>query len=72
MIIIASVRALYPGLYRMEQIARYPLPEFAYENLPLLANQRQACDQIAEMLGDLFTVLKPYLSQPIPVTDSTP
>ncbi|MGC1134436.1 MAG: HEPN domain-containing protein [Nitrososphaeraceae archaeon] len=72
LIIIASVRALYPGLYTMEQIARYTLPEFAYENLALLANQRQACDQIAEMLGDLFTVLKPYLSQPIPVTDSTP
>jgi HEPN domain-containing protein len=70
LIIIASLRALYSCLYKMEQITRYPLPEFAYENLDLLANQRQACEQIAEMLDGLFTVLRPYLTKYPPVTNS--
>jgi hypothetical protein len=71
LLVIAAVRALYPCFYKIEQITRYPLSEFLYENLDLLAAQRQPCDQIAEMLGDLFSVLKPYLSQSVPVTNPT-
>lgn len=70
--IVFAMGILYPCFYRMEEITGYQLQEFSYENVDLLANQRQSCDQIAEMLGDLFSVLKPYLRQPIPVTNQIP
>jgi|GEM_PF-1189206 len=60
--VVISLATLYPCFYRMEEITRYPLSEFQYENLDLLANQKHACEQLVEMLGDLFTVLSPYLS----------
>lgn len=59
---IIAMANLYPCFYKMEQTTRYPLSEFSYENLDLLANQRQASNQIAKMLGDLFSILKPYLT----------
>jgi hypothetical protein len=53
----------------MEQITRYPLEEFSYGKLDLLANQKQACDQIDKMLGALFSILKPYLTEHQPDTN---
>jgi HEPN domain-containing protein len=61
--IVVGMVTLYPCFFRMENITRYPLLEFQYENLDLLANQKQACREINEMLGDLFAILTPYLSE---------
>jgi hypothetical protein len=63
LLIIATTKALVPCFYKMELITRYPLIEFLYDNLDILANQKQACKQIAEILDTLFTVLKPYLTK---------
>jgi len=60
--VINSMTNLYPCFYRMEQTTRYPLSEFSYENLDILANQKEACNQIDEMLGTLFSILKRYLN----------
>ena len=35
----------------------YPLTEFSYDNLDLLAHMRQPCQNITEMLQDLVTLL---------------
>jgi hypothetical protein len=43
LLIISATTTLYPCFYNMEEITRYPLKEFSYKNLDLLANQRQAC-----------------------------
>jgi HEPN domain-containing protein len=67
--VINTMANLYPCFYKMEQTTRYPLSEFSYENLDLLADQRQACNQIAEMLGDLVSILKPYLTKYQPNTN---
>ena len=48
---------LYPCLYRMESVSRYPLVEFSYGNLNLLANMGQACQSLVEMLQDLITLI---------------
>jgi len=63
LLIISATTTLYPCFYNMEEITRYPLKEFSYKNLDLLANQRQACDQIYDMLDNLFRILKPYLTK---------
>lgn len=57
------MKNLYPYFFKMEQITRYLLSEYSYENLDLLANQKQACDQIDQMLSALFSTLKPYLTE---------
>jgi len=41
----------------------------SYGNLDLLANQKQACDQIDKMLGAFFSILKPYLTEYQPDTN---
>ena len=46
-----------PLLYKMESITRYPLREFSYNNLDLLANQHDACEKIIEMLDELFSLV---------------
>ena len=61
LLIIGATKALVPCFYKMEAVTRYPLEKFSYNNLDLLANQKQACKQIAEIVETLFTVLKPYL-----------
>ena len=48
---------LYPCLYRMESVSRYPLNEFAYDNLNLLTNLGQSCQSFIEMLQDLITLI---------------
>jgi hypothetical protein len=48
---------VYPLLYKMESITRYPLKEFSYDNLNLLANQRDACRKIIEILDELFNLV---------------
>ena len=67
--VINSMKNLYPCFFKMEQITRYPLEEFSYGNLDLLANQKQACDQIDKMLGAFFSILKPYLTEYQPDTN---
>jgi hypothetical protein len=47
----------YPLLYKMESITRYPLKEFSYDNLDLLANQHDACQKIIEMLDEMFNLV---------------
>ena len=58
---LLSMAVLYPCFYRMDQTTRYPLPEFNYDNLDLLTDLRQPCENLIEMMGDLFTLLKPEL-----------
>jgi hypothetical protein len=41
----------------MELITRYPLEEFSYKNLDMLANQHDACEKIIEMLDELFNLV---------------
>jgi HEPN domain-containing protein len=60
--IVFAMGILYPCFYKMDQITRYPLPEFSYDNLNLFTNLSQACEQLNEMLGDLIVILRPYLS----------
>ena len=60
-----SMGIIYPCFYRMEQVTRYPLTEFSYDNLDLLTNIKKPCEQIIEMLGDLFIQLKPLLNKPL-------
>ncbi len=48
--------ALYPCLYKMVSITRYPAIEFAYDNLNLLGNELESCQRIIEMLQDLITL----------------
>jgi hypothetical protein len=55
--ILLCMACLYPCLYRMESVTRYPLTEFSYDNLDLLAHLRQPCQNITEMLQDLVTLL---------------
>jgi hypothetical protein len=55
--IFSSMTNVYPVLYNMELISRYPLKEFSYENLDLLANQHDACEKIIEMLDELFNLV---------------
>jgi HEPN domain-containing protein len=55
--ILSCMMNVYPVLYNMELITRYPLKEFSYENLDLLANQHDACEKIIEMLGELFDLV---------------
>jgi hypothetical protein len=52
--IFSCMTNIYPVLYKMELITRYPLEEFSYKNLDMLANQRDACQMIIEMLDELF------------------
>lgn len=48
---------VYPLLYKMESITRYPLKELSYDNLDLLANQHDACQKIIEMLDEMFSLV---------------
>jgi len=54
---ISCMANLYPCFHRMELVARYPLSEFAYDNLNLLTNLRQSCQNLIEMLQDLITLM---------------
>jgi hypothetical protein len=55
--IISCMANLYPCFYRMESITRYPLTEFAYDNLSLLSNQGESCQRLMEMLDDLIRLI---------------
>jgi hypothetical protein len=48
---------VYPLLYKIESITRYPLKEFSYDNLDLLANQHDACQNIIEILDEMFNLV---------------
>jgi hypothetical protein len=48
---------LYPFFYNMELVARYPLKEFSYDNLNLLADQKDSCQKIIERLDDLIQLI---------------
>jgi hypothetical protein len=52
--IFSCMTNVYLVLYKMESISRYPLEEFSYKNLDMLANQQDACEKIIEMLDELF------------------
>jgi hypothetical protein len=50
---------LYPCLYKMEEITRYPHDVFSYDNFNLLStNMREPCQKIIEMMDDLFSLVK--------------
>jgi hypothetical protein len=55
--VVSCMANLYPCLYRMESVTRYPLSEFAYDNLNLLANLGQPCQSLVEMLQDLISLI---------------
>jgi HEPN domain-containing protein len=55
--IFSSMTNVYLVLYKMELITRYPLEEFSYKNLDMLANQHDACEKIIEMLDELFNLV---------------
>lgn len=55
--IFSCMTNIYPALYKMELLSRYPLREFSYKNLDLLANQDDACEKIIEMLDELFSLV---------------
>lgn len=55
--IFSCMTNIYPVLYKMELITRYPLEEFSYKNLDMLANQYDACHNIIEMLDEMFSLV---------------
>jgi HEPN domain-containing protein len=58
---ISSMANLYPCFYKMELVTRYPLKEFAYDNLNLLTNLGQSCQSLVEMLQELISLISPDL-----------
>ena len=48
-VIISCMANLYLCFYKMESVTRYPLSEFAYDNLNLLTNLGQPCQSLVEM-----------------------
>jgi HEPN domain-containing protein len=54
--ILLCMLSLYPCLYKMVSVTRYPLIEFGYDNLTLLGNEPESCRMIIEMLQDLITL----------------
>ena len=58
---IACMANLYPCFYKMELVTRYPLKEFAYDNLNLLTNLGQSCQSLVEMLQELISLISPDL-----------
>lgn len=59
--LVLSMVSLYPCFYRMDEIVRYPLTEFSYDNLNLFTNMRQPCENLIEILQGLFDLVGPYL-----------
>jgi HEPN domain-containing protein len=55
--IFSCMMNVYPVLYKMELITRYPLKEFSYDNLDRLANQHDAWEKIIEILDELFSLV---------------
>ena len=55
--IFSCMTNVFLVLYKMELITRYPLEEFSYKNLDMLANQHDACEKIIEMLDELFNLV---------------
>ena len=55
--ILSCTVNIYPCLYRMESVARYPLAEFSYDNLNLLSNQKDSCQKIIEILDELIHLI---------------
>jgi hypothetical protein len=54
-----AVITLYPSLYEMEEITRYPHVDFSCYNLDLLStNMEKPCQKIIEMMDDLFSLVK--------------
>jgi hypothetical protein len=54
--VLLCMISLYPCLYKMESVTRYPLIDFGYDNLSLLHNELESCQSIIEMLQDLITL----------------
>ena len=52
--ILSCTVNVYPSLYKMESVARYPLTEFSYDNLNLLSDQKDSCQKIIEILDELI------------------
>lgn len=55
--IFSCMANVYPLLYKMESITRYPLREFSYGNLDLLTNQHNSCEKIIEILDEMFSLV---------------
>jgi hypothetical protein len=58
---ISCMANLYPCFYKIELVTRYPLSQFAYDNLNLLVNLGQPCQSLVEMLQDLISLISPDL-----------
>src|SRR5919199_5863979 len=55
--IISCTVNVYPCLYKMESVTRYPLAEFSYENLSLLSDQKDSCMKIIEIFDELIHLI---------------
>jgi hypothetical protein len=55
--IFSCMMNVYRMLYKMELITRYPLKEFSYDILDLLANQHDACQKIIKILDEMFNLV---------------
>lgn len=55
--ILSCTVNVYPSLYKMESVARYPLTEFSYDNLNLLSDQKDSCQKIIEILDELIHLI---------------
>ena len=55
-----AVITLYPSLYEMEEITRYPHADFLYDNLDLLSTLtwRNLAKRFIEMMDDPFSLVK--------------
>lgn len=62
---ILSSSILYPCLFGMDTITRYPDERFNYNNLEILKNQNKACKLIEEMISDFIVIETNILSNNI-------
>jgi hypothetical protein len=58
---VIIVAILYPCLYKMDEITRYPSEDFSFKNLDLHDNLRHPCENLTKILEDLFSLLRPTL-----------
>lgn len=60
--LVSCVGTLYPCLFKMDTITRYPDKKFNYRNLDLLNNQQNACRMVKEMLRDLIIIVSDQIN----------
>lgn len=62
---ISITSCIYPCLYRMDTIARYPDVNFQYRNLDILSNQKKACNKLHKMLDEFKSLTYTLFTLPI-------